>query len=519
MRTQILLFALLAMIQGAWAQSPEPSTELTKLSQFMYGTTYSFNYPSVNAAGDPVVLSSALIAWTPSDRVETDSIETIHIYSHTTICANSECPSADQGTEEMTVVKALPRRDYKDANYLGKCIIIAPDYEGYGASKDDIHPYLAQRLTARQVLDAYNYGMQLYNKQAEEKSADNPLLPVKKVWRTFTFGYSQGGAVSLAVQRLIEEEELSDQMHYYGSFVGDGPYDPVSTLRYYFFDNGESYGAQTVHRKGISTYPVVIPLILKGMCDTYPELAPYSISDLLSQQFLDTGVIDWISSKQYSTANIGEKWAQQLKDGVDVPGRHYTPEQMAEMFFVGADGKIYAYLEKLFTPDTYAYLSDPAKTTSVPASATNAQEAAHRALAYNTVASGWQPQHRIKFFHSLYDMIVPYGNFLAFSDAHPGDDGNIYQINNTFAEKDHLDSATMFFGNLVGGVYGPQFNWICEGMTPSGIKNVGATSEWHPMLNGRWYSLDGSPLSGKPSRKGIYLYNNQKVVIGINGTK
>lgn len=36
---------------------------------------------------------------------------------------------------------------------------------------------------------------------------------------------------------------------------------------------------------------------------------------------------------------------------------------------------------------------------------------------------------------------------------------------------------------------------------------------------GRWYSLDGGPLSGKPSRKGIYLYNNQKVVIGINGTK
>lgn len=35
----------------------------------------------------------------------------------------------------------------------------------------------------------------------------------------------------------------------------------------------------------------------------------------------------------------------------------------------------------------------------------------------------------------------------------------------------------------------------------------------------RWYSLDGSPLSGKPSRKGIYLYNNQKVVIGINDTK
>lgn len=506
------------MIQGAWAQSPEPSEELTKLSQFMYSTTYSFNYPSVNEAGEPIVLSSALIAWTPTDPVETDSIETIHIYSHATICADSECPSADQGTQEMTVIKALPRRDYKDATYLGRCVIIAPDYQGYGVSKDAIHPYLSQRLTARQVLDAYNYGMQLYNKQAEEKSADNPLLPVKKVWRTFTFGYSQGGAVSLAVQRLIEEEELADPMHYYGSFVGDGPYDLVSTLRYYFFDDGESYGAQTVHRKGISTYPVVIPLILKGMCDTYPELSPYSVSGLLSQQFLDTGVVDWIASKQYSTADMGAMWAQQLKDGLDVPGRHYTPEQMAEMFFVGADGKIYAYLEKILSPQTYAYLSDPANTTSVPASATNAQEAAHRAIASNTVASGWQPQHRIQFFHSLYDMIVPYGNFLAFSDAHPGDDGNIYQINNTFAEKDHLDSATIFFGNFIGGVYGSQFNWISEG-TPSGIENVSATSEFHSQPDGRWYSIDGSPLSGKPTRKGIYLYNNQKVVIGINGTK
>lgn len=74
MKAKTLLLALLAIVQAAWAQSPEPSTELTKLSQFMYGTTYSFNYPSVNEAGEPIVLSSALIARTPTDRVETDSI-------------------------------------------------------------------------------------------------------------------------------------------------------------------------------------------------------------------------------------------------------------------------------------------------------------------------------------------------------------------------------------------------------------------------------------------------------------
>lgn len=515
------------MIQGAWAQSPESSEELTKLSQYLEGTTYSYNYTSVNAKDEPVVLSAVLIAWTPDDRQETDSIESIHLYSHTTICANKECPSADGGSQEMTVMKSLPKREYKDAldptsvaNYVGRCIIIAPDYEGYGVSKDDQHPYLAQRLTARQVLDAYNYGIQLYNKQAEDKSVDNPLLPIKKDWRTFTLGYSQGGAVTLAVQRLIEEEELSDEMHYYGSVAGDGPYDLIETLRYYFFDDGDSYGKQTVHRKGICTYPMVIPLILKGMCDTNPEVAQYNIGDYLSQQLIDTGIIDWIESKQYSTSDMSDMWKQELQDGVDVPGRHYTPEQMAEMFYVSGTGKVYGYLEKMLTPESFAYLNDPDKTAVVPAVATNAQEAIHRAFASNTVADGWEPQHRIQFYHSRGDMIVPYGNYLSFNAAHLSGEGGLYQINDEFADSDHFDAAMQFFLRLcVTNSFAGHYNWICEGMTPSGIKNVGATSEWHPMLNGRWYSLDGSPLSGKPSRKGIYLYNNQKVVIGINGTK
>lgn len=515
------------MVQGAWAQSPEPSEELTKLSQFLESTTYSFYYPSVNAKGEPVVLSAALIAWTPTDRQETDCIESIHLYSHATICADKECPSADSGTQEMTVMKTLPKREYKDAmkptdvaNYVGRCIIIAPDYEGYGVSKDDQHPYLAQRLTARQVLDAYNYGVQLYSKQAEETSVDDPLLPITDDWRTFTLGYSQGGAVSLAVQRLIEEEELSDQMHYYGSIVGDGPYDLIETLRYYFFDDGDSYGKQTVHRKGICTYPMVLPLILKGMCDTNPEVAQYSISDYLSQQLIDTGIIDWIESKQYSTADIASMWAQQLQTGVDVPGRHYTPEQMAEMFFIADNGNLYGHLEKMLTPETFAYLNDPDKTAQVPAVATNAQEAIHRALADNTVANGWEPQHRIQFYHSRGDMIVPYGNYLSFYAAHPSGEEGLYQVNDTFADSDHFSAAIQFFLRLsMTSSFAGHFNWICEGVSPSGIENVGATSEIHPQHDGIWYSLDGSPLSGKPTRRGIYLYNNQKVVIGINGTR
>jgi hypothetical protein len=36
-----------------------------------------------------------------------------------------------------------------------------PDYEGYGVSIDRPHPYLAEAVTARQVVDALTYGLEL----------------------------------------------------------------------------------------------------------------------------------------------------------------------------------------------------------------------------------------------------------------------------------------------------------------------------------------------------------------------
>ena len=80
---------------------------------------------------------------------------------------------------------------------------------------------------------------------------------------------------SLATQRLIEEQGLADELHFQGSICGDGPYDLVSTMRYYLEDDGTSYGVETSHRKGLATIPAVVPLILKGMVETHPDLAAY----------------------------------------------------------------------------------------------------------------------------------------------------------------------------------------------------------------------------------------------------
>ena len=510
-----MVAALLTVIQQGMAQSVSPSERLTVLEKSGRCTLYEFNYPSVNIAGEDIVLSAAIFAWTPDDRQEGDSIESIHIYSHATIGSNDERPTSKGFSKEQMMMNLLPNRTYSDlfagtsANFAGRCIIIAPDYEGYGVTSHLHHPYLSQRLTARQVMDAVEYGLKLYRQQAAEKSSDNPLLPIKSDWRMFALGYSQGAAVSLAVQRLIEEEGLSGKYHFQGSICGDGPYDLTATMRYYFDDDGTSYGAETDHRKGIITYPAVVPLIVRGMCETYPDLASYSIGDLLSQQLLDTGVFDWIDSKQYTTADMARMWHEQVETGVETLDRHYTPEQMAEMFDQ-VDDKVAGHLDKMFTPALFDYMNDAANFTTVPAKAANAQQALHRALAENSVIKGWEPQHRIQFFHSRADMVVPFGNYLAFRNAHPDGEGSLYRLNDTFSSDDHMAAATIFFlSACTAGGLASHFQWICEGV-PTGIDAVRAQPA---TLSGQddWYTLDGRKLNGRPTQKGVYINKGRKI--------
>ena len=513
---QWIMAVLLLMAQGAWATA-EPSQTLTEIRKSGDCTVYSFNYPSVSATGQPIILSSALFAWTPADRQTTDSIESLHIFSHITITADVECLTTTSGlSKEQSLLLFLPGRSYNyplggaQADYVGRCIVIAPDYEGYGVTKDVPHPYLSQRVTAQQMIDGVKYGLALYQKVAKESQT---LLPMKSDWRSFCMGYSQGGAVSLATHREIEEQGLADELHFQGSICGDGPYDLVSTMRYYLEDDGTSYGVETSHRKGLATIPAVVPLILKGMVETHPDLAAYKIGDLLSQQLLDTGVLGWIDSKAYNLDIISSKWYDQLQAGVDTLGRQYTPAQMAEMFDSPKVGKVWGKMEKMFSPAVYAYMSDASNFNTVPEVATNVGQALHRALADNSVITGWEPKHRIQFFHSKTDVIVPYGNYLSFRDAHPQGEGTLFRINDTFSASDHMDAgAALLMEMLTLKSYGAYFNWLCEGSTTSVSEELRVKSEEFATA-AEWYTLDGRRLSGKPSQKGIYIYKGKKVCI------
>lgn len=518
MKKVLFLFALLCMVvQGAWAQNDaEPSQTLTEIRKMGNCTVYSFNYPSVSAMGKPTVLSSALFAWTPSDRQTTDSIESLHILSHFTITSDDERPSTTKEmSKEQNLLLFLPDRQYanpmggEQADYVGRCIIIAPDYEGYGVTKDMSHPYLSQRVTSQQMIDGVKYGLELYQKIAQEGT----LLPMKSDWRSFCIGFSQGGAVSLATQREIEEQGLAEELRFQGSICGDGPYDLVTTMRYYLEDDGTSYDVETPHRKCKVTLPAVVPLILKGMVETHPDMAAYKIEDLLSQQLLDTGILDWLDSKEYRIEQLSSMWYDQLQAGVDTLGRHYTREQMAELFDSPKVGKVWGKMEKMFSPAVYEYMSNPSNYDVVPEVATNAAQALHRALVDNSVTRGWEPQHRIQFFHSKYDVIVPYGNYLSFRDAHPQGEGSMFRINDTFSNNDHMDAGAAFLMNLVTmKSYGEYFNWICEGNTPTGVELVHG-SRFKVQGAGAWFDLFGRKLNGKPTVPGIYMNNGMKIAI------
>ena len=497
---------------------PEPSQTLTEIKKMGECTVYTFNYPSINAAGEPTVLSSALFAWTPTNRQEKDSIESLHIFCHITITADSERPSTTEGiSKEQVLLQLMPGREYTNylpngqADYVSRCIVIAPDYEGYGVTKDTPHPYLSQRLTAQQMVDGVRYGLELYQKVAKESAS---LLPMKSDWRSFCIGYSQGGAVSLATHREIEEQGLADELHFQGSLCGDGPYDLVATMRYYIEDDGMSYGMETQHSKGMVTLPVVVPLILKGMFETHPDMVSYKIDDFLSQQLLDTGVLGWIDSKAYSTNEIAKKWYGQLQTGIDTPDRHYTPEQMSEMFVSPKVNKVWGKIEKMFTPAVYEYLSDASHFDAVPETPVSAPQVLHRALTDNSLITGWEPQHRIQFFHSKADVIVPYINYLAFRDAHPQGENTLYRVNDTYSDSDHFDAGTLFLMMLlITKSYGAYFNWICETPIPTVIPTGITTVNREQITNNYWYTLDGRRLNDRPSQRGIYINQGIKVVI------
>jgi len=160
-------------------------------------TELAGTYTSIDTEGNPITLSGKVML--PSDG----KFKRFILVSHYTIGSNAEAPSNCFSLEGVLVP-------------LGYCIIV-PDYLGYGITAGKKHPYLALDLTARNALDMYLAVRPFLASCGIEPEFDDIML----------MGYSQGGANTMGVMRLIETK-YADSIKLRRVFAGGGPI--VSTL-------------------------------------------------------------------------------------------------------------------------------------------------------------------------------------------------------------------------------------------------------------------------------------------------
>ena len=351
---------------------------------------YSYNYTSVNAEGESLYLSA--MACMPDE--DCDYVNNVIIGCHITIADNDQCPSSynDGGsaTSDVSLMMnhagsgtTIHASQSSQSNYN---LVILPDYEGYGITVNRPHPYLCEELTARQVVDAVRYGIALYKSSSVISSIRHPF---RSNWRSICIGYSQGGGVALATQRFIEQNGLTDELRLAGSVCGAGPYDPIATLYYY---------AEQCNNGDPLKMPVLMPLIMKGMCYANPYMKNHQPSDYLSQPFLNTGILDMIDSKSMTTDEIADALVSYYSS---------TP-------YVSS-GNLNLPLNYILTPQAFSYIyslyyNHPNYTNIPLPTQRGVMEDLHYALESNNLTHGWLPQHAMFLYHSYEDTVVPESN-------------------------------------------------------------------------------------------------------------
>lgn len=221
-------------------------------------------YSSVDAYMRPVTLSGKVFY--PKDKPIKQAI----LVSHFTIGANFECPSETFALEGLLATKGY--------------MVIVPDYIGYGVTKDKVHPYLQADLTAANVIDMLFAVMPWAKAQNLPLATDHILL----------LGYSQGGATTLHVQRLLETNEAyhteTDEMVYPidRTYCGSGPYDVALTYDYSI-------------KKDVTGIPCAVPMIIQGMAEGMAN--PLRMSYFFEEPLL-TNYQFWLNSKLFTVKQI-----------------------------------------------------------------------------------------------------------------------------------------------------------------------------------------------------------------------
>ncbi len=175
---------------------------------------------------------------------------------------NSDAPSNNPTSFSYQMVESVASMGF---------IVVIPDYPGFGASSDIMHPYLIKEPTVQSVVDMIRAAGEFTEKGIKGYEMEKDL---------YFYGYSQGGWAALTMHKAIETS-YSTEFTLKGSACGSGAYDlgfinseflehttyPSPMYIAYIAQAYKSYGETTLPLSSMfkEPYATLIPSLFDGL--------------------------------------------------------------------------------------------------------------------------------------------------------------------------------------------------------------------------------------------------------------
>lgn len=360
----------------------------------------TYLYESTDEKGAPIWLS-AVATWGTCSTTEDDKpkLDNIFLYEHYTIANNLECPSSVVSMDENHGGLSFVSYYFAHFPFLNTSanLIICPDYIGYGHSKGHEFLYLNHEIMAKNSVDALKAGYQVARSLGVVMNDD---------WKTYALGASQGGSAALAVHKYMDTHPAAAQeWNFNASDCCSGPYCPSITYQTYLKWNAVSY-------------PVVLPLVIKSMIASYPDMMG-----------------KWKEEDFYSD----EYQAKKAKYDSVLCNMNHTIDEVNQMFFEdfadrNSAGNVTGSVDinKLLSKDAL----DSTSEMSI---------ALVTCLKKNDLSTGWSPSHSIKLFHGTNDDVVPIENSEAIAAVFP----DVASFTKNWFFSSHSGTCATWMANLM----------------------------------------------------------------------
>jgi pimeloyl-ACP methyl ester carboxylesterase len=274
----------------------------------VYKTTFQDN--EISASGLVVL---------PKTGIEVGMIS----FHHGTITHHDDAPSNLSETDpDALLYAALSSSGF---------ITVIPDYIGFGSSSQILHPYYVEEYSASGVMDLLI--------AAKELSAEKDIEFNKKL---FLAGYSEGGYVTMATHKAIEEQGGIDGFELIASFPAAGAYDVVGMENYLVsmdtYDD-PCYIAYTIRAYQLTfDFPEVLTDFFKQpYADRILNLfdGSKSISEINSQ--LTTTLSDLLQNELYENLNSDPEYSYLKNAFVENTLTDWTPVEKMYMYHGESD--------------------------------------------------------------------------------------------------------------------------------------------------------------------------------------